>query len=386
MRVSASGSGVSSSAIGIAEGGHRLVVDPTSETASAFRLSNRGLPITNLAVVPDSEARPSRLQTGASRRPRSVTCKARSLPTPGDAWFSHVTPAPHGLFVVSDVSVSKSSVSAVSVSAKPVAVAPSTRQSALMSEVAITAVGDVAVSKSSSSFAVAVRDLDPSQRAPLASAGPSAARTQGGPRSIAAWSDRGRSSAKCARRRQRCALARGEGSPFPPAMTASGRGLLPPHNHQLYKARFLSSRHKARLLCSRSPQLLRLSLPRTNDHRRSCSVAAASRALITPGSLALDLTNASAFAPGKCVGFARCGRRTRFRLLARSASWRQSSLAISLSRCRLAARPGALGALSMTGDLASALPRPGALGVSESPPAAVTATAKGLISFSGAPA
>ena len=41
MRVSASGSGVSSSAIGSAEGGHRLVADPTSETASAFRDSNR---------------------------------------------------------------------------------------------------------------------------------------------------------------------------------------------------------------------------------------------------------------------------------------------------------------------------------------------------------
>ena len=141
------------------------------------------------------------------------------------------------------------------------------------------------------------------------------------------------------------------GASFPPAMTASGRGLLPPHN-QLYKAGVLCSRHQAGVLCSRPPHMLRLSLPRTNDHRRFCSVAAASRALIDTGNLASVLTNASAFAPGKCVGFARCGRRTRFRLLARSASWRQSSPAISLSRCRLAARPGALGALSMTGDLA----------------------------------
>jgi hypothetical protein len=57
---------------------------------------------------------------------------------------------------------------------------------------------------------VAVSAHDPSQRAPLASAGPSDARTQGGPRSSAAWADRGQSSAP-ARRRQRRAVVRGVG-------------------------------------------------------------------------------------------------------------------------------------------------------------------------------
>jgi len=65
---------------------------------------------------------------------------------------------------------------------------------------------------SSTNSVVAVSALDPSQRAPMASAGPSDARTQGGLRSSAAGVDRGRSSAKCVRRRQRCALARGEGT------------------------------------------------------------------------------------------------------------------------------------------------------------------------------
>jgi len=58
----------------------------------------------------------------------------------------------------------------------------------------------------------AVSALDPSQRAAMACAGPSDARTQGGPRSSAAWADRGRRSAQCARGRQRGALARGEGT------------------------------------------------------------------------------------------------------------------------------------------------------------------------------
>ena len=49
------------------------------------------------------------------------------------------------------------------------------------------------------------------QRAPLASAGSSDARTQGGPRSTATRTDRGRSSAPI-RRRQRCAGASGAGT------------------------------------------------------------------------------------------------------------------------------------------------------------------------------
>ena len=64
----------------------------------------------------------------------------------------------------------------------------------------------VAVAVTNKSVAFSVQSA--SRRAPMASAGPSDARTQGGPRSIAAWSDRGRRSAP-ARRRQRCATARG---------------------------------------------------------------------------------------------------------------------------------------------------------------------------------
>lgn len=48
----------------------------------------------------------------------------------------------------------------------------------------------------------------------------------------------------------RCA---GERAPFPPAMTASGRGLLPPHNHQLQSAPPLLSvdhAHRTRQPCS----------------------------------------------------------------------------------------------------------------------------------------
>jgi hypothetical protein len=64
---------------------------------------------------------------------------------------------------------------------------------------------------SPSTFAVAVSALDASQRAPLARAGSSDARTQGSPRSSAAWADRGQSSAPT-RRRQRCARASGAGT------------------------------------------------------------------------------------------------------------------------------------------------------------------------------
>jgi hypothetical protein len=100
----------------------------------------------------------------------------------------------------------------------------------------------------------AVRALDPIQRTAMASSAPSDARTQGGSRSSAAGADRGRRSAQCARWRQRGALTRREGSEallpprntvpgdapssaelrftasFPPAITGSGTGLLPPHN------------------------------------------------------------------------------------------------------------------------------------------------------------
>jgi hypothetical protein len=51
LRVSASGSGVSSSAIGSAEGGLRLVADPTSATAAAFRDSNRPGAVSNIPVA-----------------------------------------------------------------------------------------------------------------------------------------------------------------------------------------------------------------------------------------------------------------------------------------------------------------------------------------------
>jgi hypothetical protein len=182
LAVSASGPGVASSAIGIAEGGHRLVVDPTSEAAAAFGLSNRGLP-----------ARASRLQTGASRRPRSVTREARSLTTPGDAWFSHVTPAPHSsssssssVFAGSDVSVSNSAVAV----AVPVVVSAECR------------------------WRVPTEDAT-------------------------ARSVRGADSAV------RCG---GEWVPFPPAMTAPSTGLLPPHNSTATTAPNFN--HK-----QRSPQL-----------------------------------------------------------------------------------------------------------------------------------
>jgi len=56
------------------------------------------------------------------------------------------------------------------------------------------------------------------------------------------------------------------------------------------------------LLGSRSPQLLRLTLPRANHHRQSRSVATASRALITPGSLAVDLPRPGVQAPSLRTG------------------------------------------------------------------------------------
>jgi hypothetical protein len=51
LRVTASGSGVSSSAIGSAEGGLRLVADPTSATASALPDSNRSGAVPNIPVA-----------------------------------------------------------------------------------------------------------------------------------------------------------------------------------------------------------------------------------------------------------------------------------------------------------------------------------------------
>jgi hypothetical protein len=59
---------------------------------------------------------------------------------------------------------------------------------------------------------VAVSALDLSHRAAMVSAAPSDARTQGGLRSSAAGTDRGRRSAQCGRGRQRGALTRGEGT------------------------------------------------------------------------------------------------------------------------------------------------------------------------------
>jgi hypothetical protein len=64
---------------------------------------------------------------------------------------------------------------------------------------------------SSSAVAVAVSALDSTQRAPMASAGSSDARTQRGPCSSATGVDRGQSSAPI-RRRQWCAVGRGAGA------------------------------------------------------------------------------------------------------------------------------------------------------------------------------
>jgi hypothetical protein len=74
-----------------------------------------------------------------------------------------------------------------------------------------------------SSYSVSAHDV--SQRAPLASAGSSDARTQGGPRSSATWADRGQSSAPI-RRRQGCAEVNGVGTEAPAAGRHRRVGLI----------------------------------------------------------------------------------------------------------------------------------------------------------------
>jgi hypothetical protein len=142
LRVTASGSGVSRTAIGSAEGGHRLVVDPTSGNEAAFRDSNLGLPNQDLDLAADSN--------------------------PG---------LPH------------------------------------------QASGAVPNNP------VAVSALDPSRRVQLACERPSDARTQGDRNSSAIRSteDEAARSVGC---REMRAAARGEGAPFPPSTTPSGRSLL----------------------------------------------------------------------------------------------------------------------------------------------------------------
>ena len=203
MRVSASGSGVSASAIGSAEGGHRLVVDPTSETASAFRFSNR----------------------------------------PG------------------------------------------------------------AVSESSVSF-VAVRALSARPGAPMAASAPSDARTQGDRDSSAIRSTEDEAARSVRGGDMGVPGRRGAGSAsFPPAMTASGRGLLPPHNHQLQVAlsllsvdhthnehisRFarrteesdcdcLLAPHSSRMPCGRSTNAAPLTRGAKESDRDACSLGFAAR-------------------------------------------------------------------------------------------------------------
>ena len=100
---------------------------------------------------------------------------------------------------------------------------------------------------------------------------------------------RGRSTEDAEMRRATHVLERGGASGVPGRSGAGAKGLLPPHNSPLYKSR---------LLCSRTTHMLRLSLPRTNDHRRSCSVAAASRALVITGDLASVLPR-----PGALTNF-----------------------------------------------------------------------------------
>jgi hypothetical protein len=90
------------------------------------------------------------------------------------------------------------------------------------------AVSDFAVSISSS-VAVAVRAHDPSQRAALAPSAPSDARTQGDRNSSAIRSTED-AAARSVRGGDSAVRGRGEWAPFPPAMTAPGTGLLPPHN------------------------------------------------------------------------------------------------------------------------------------------------------------
>ena len=71
----------------------------------------------------------------------------------------------------------------------------------------------------------AVSAHDVSQRAPLASAGSSDARTQEGPRSSATWADRGQSIAPT-RRRQRSAGVNGVGTAAPVASHSARAGLI----------------------------------------------------------------------------------------------------------------------------------------------------------------